>query len=129
MSYVHAIVWLDHLSARIFAFSDGDGETIPIESQSEQRQLHRKSGKPGSGHAPDDVALFGDIVAAVADVREILITGPGTAKLAFRRYVEQRHHELARRIVGVETIDHPSDGELAAYGRKYFRRVDQLGNY
>ena len=66
MSYVHAIVWLDHLSARIFAFSDGDGETIPIESQSEQRQLHRKSGKPGSGHAPDDVALFGDIVAAAA---------------------------------------------------------------
>jgi stalled ribosome rescue protein Dom34 len=129
MSYVHAIVWLDHLNARIFAFSDGDGETIPIESQSEQRQLHRKSGKPGSGHAPDDVALFGEIVAAVADVREILITGPGTAKLAFRRYVEQRHHELARRIVGVESIDLPSDGELAAYGRKYFRRVDQLGNY
>ena len=129
MSYVHAIVWLDHLNARIFAFSDGDGETIPIESQSEERQLHRKSGKPGSGHAPDDIAFFGDVVAAVADVREILITGPGTAKLAFRRYVEQRHHELARRIVGVETIDHPSDGELAAYGRKYFRRVDQLGNY
>ena len=129
MSYVHAIVWLDHLSARIFAFSDGDGETIPIESQSEQRQLHRKSGKPGSGHAPDDVAFFGDIVAAVADVREILITGPGTAKLAFRRYVDQRHHELGRRVVGVETIDHPSDAELAAYGRKYFRRVDQLGNY
>ena len=129
MSYVHAIVWLDHLSARIFAFSDGDGETIPIESQSEQRQLHRKSGKPGSGHSPDDVAFFGDIITVVADVREILITGPGTAKLAFRRYVEQRHHELARRIVGVETIDHPSDGELAAYGRKYFRRVDQLGNY
>ena len=66
---------------------------------------------------------------AVADVREILITGPGTAKLAFRRYVDQRHHELARRIVGVETLDHPSDAELAAYGRKYFRRVDQLGNY
>jgi stalled ribosome rescue protein Dom34 len=129
MSHVHAIVWLDHLTARIFAFSDGEGETIPIESQSEQRQLHRKSGKPGSGHAPDDVAFFGDIVAAVAEVREILITGPGTAKLAFRRYVDQRHQELGRRIVGVETLDHPSDAELAAYGRKYFRRVDQLGNF
>jgi len=129
MSYVHAIVWLDHLSARIIAFSDGEGETIPIESQTTNRQLHRKSGKPGSGHAPDDVALFSDIVAAVADVREVLITGPGTAKVAFRRYVENRHHDLAQRIVGVETIDHPSDGELAAYGRRYFRRVDQLGNY
>src|SRR4029079_628539 len=112
MSYVHAIVWLDHLNARIFAFSDGDGETIPIESQSEQRQLHRKSGKPGSAHAPDEVALFGEIVAAVADVREILITGPGTAKLAFRRYVEQRNNELAQRTVGAEPTNNPRAAHL-----------------
>ena len=129
MSYIHAIVWLDHLSARIIAFSDGEGETIPVESQSTQRQLHRKSGKPGSGHAPDDAVFFHDIAAALGGVREVLITGPGTAKVAFKKYVDQRHHDLARRIVGVETIDHPSDGELNAYARKYFHRVDQLGIY
>ena len=129
MTYIHAIVWLDHLSARIIAFSDGDGVTIPVESQSTQRQLHRKSGKPGSGHVPDDATFFHDVAAALSDVREVLIAGPGTAKVAFRKYVDQRHHDLSRRIVGVETIDHPSDGELAAYARKYFRRVDQLGIY
>jgi stalled ribosome rescue protein Dom34 len=129
MSHVHAIVWLDHLNARIIEFSEGDGETIPIESASNHRQLHRKSGKPGSGHAPDDLAFFNDIAAAVSDVREILITGPGTAKVAFKRYVDDRHHDLTRRIVGVETVDHPSDGELLAYGRRYFRRVDQLGTF
>lgn len=129
MTHVHAIVWLDHLSARIIAFSDGDGETIPVESRSTQRHLHRKSGKPGSGHAPDDAAFFHDIATALEDVREVLIAGPGTAKIAFRKYVDQRHHDLARRIVGVQTIDHPSDGELTAYARQYFRRVDQLGNF
>ena len=129
MSHVHAIVWLDHLNARVIAFSDGEGETIPIESESENRQLHRKSGKPGSGHASDDHAFFHDVVATIADVREILITGPGTAKVAFKRYVEQRHQELGRRIVGVETMDHPSDSELLVYARKYFRRVDQLGTF
>jgi len=129
MSDIHAIVWLDHLTARVITFSDGEGKTIPIESQSTHRQLHRKSGKPGSGHAPDDAAFFEDVAAVVADVREVLITGPGTAKVAFKKHVDERHPDLARRIVGVETVDHPSDGELTAYARKYFHRVDQLGNY
>lgn len=129
MSFVHAIVWLDHRKARVVEFSDGAGETIPIQSESTNRQLHRKSGRPGSGHAPDDLAFFGDVAAAVADVREVLITGPGTAKVAFKRYVDEHHHGLAQRVVGVETLDHPSDGELLAYGRRYFRRVDQLGTF
>ncbi len=129
MAHVHAIVWLDHLSARVIAFSDGPGETIPIESESDHRQLHRKSGKPGSGHASDDVVFFNDVAAAIADVREILITGPGTAKTAFKRYLAQRHHDIERRIVGLETMDHPSDSELLTYGRKYFRRVDQLDGF
>jgi stalled ribosome rescue protein Dom34 len=129
VSHVHAIVWLDHLNARVVEFSDGAGETITVESESTDRQLHRKSGKPGSGHAPDNVAFFHDLATTIADIREILITGPGTAKIAFKRYVDEHHPDLARRVVGVETMDHPSDGELLAHGRQYFRRVDQLGTF
>ena len=33
---------------------------------------------------------------------------------------------MQKRVVGVETLDHPSDRELLAYARKYFRRVDSL---
>ena len=127
MSYGHAIVWLDHLNATVIAFSSDRSETIEIHSQSPNRQLHRKSGVPGSGHAPDDVEFFERVVEAVDAVREILVTGPGTAKTAFTRYVDQRHPRLARRVVGTEALDHPSDGELLAYARKYFTRVDQLG--
>jgi hypothetical protein len=29
-------------------------------------------------------------------------------------------------VVGVESLDHPSDGELLAYAKKYFTRVDGL---
>lgn len=28
---------------------------------------------------------------------------------------------------GVEPLDHPSEGELLAYARAYFKRIDQLG--
>jgi len=129
MSYVHAIVWLDHLHARVIGFSTGDGETVEIHSESSQRQLHRKSGKPGSGHAANDVTFFDDVAATLADGREILIAGPGTAKTAFSHHLEERHPELARRVVGVETMDHPSDGELLSFARRYFKRIDQLGTY
>lgn len=129
MSYGHAIVWLDHLHATVIGFSRDHSETIELVSLSPNRQIHRKSGIPGSGHAPDDVELFGQVASALDDTREILITGPGTAKVAFTRYIDQRHPALAKRIVGTETLDHPSDGELLAYARKYFKRVDQLGNF
>jgi stalled ribosome rescue protein Dom34 len=129
MSYVHAIVWLDHLNARVIGFSADEVETNVVHSQTTQRQLHRKSGKPGSGHAADDLAFFEEVVDALADHREILVTGPGTAKVAFNRHVADRHPDLAKRIVGVETTDHPNNGELLAYARKYFKGVDQLGLY
>ena len=127
MSHIHAIVWLDHLEATVIGFSLGRSEVVEIHSQSPHRQIHRKSGIPGSGHAADDLDFFADVVAALRDMREVLITGPGTAKVAFEKYVQDRHPDVAQRIVGVETLDHPSDGELVAYARKYFKRVDQLG--
>jgi hypothetical protein len=127
MPYIHAIVWLDHLNARVIGFSPGKREAIEIHGRSPRRQIHRKSGIPGSGHAADDLDLFDDVAEALHDMREVLITGPGTAKVAFERYIQNKHPDVAKRIVGVETMDHPSDGELLAYARKYFKRVDQLG--
>ena len=127
MSHVHAIVWLDHQDATVIGFSLDKSEVIEIHGQSPHLRIHRKSGIPGSGHAADDLDLFADVVGALGDMREVLITGPGTAKVAFEKYVRDRHPDVAQRIVGVETLDHPSDGELLAYARKYFKRVDQLG--
>jgi hypothetical protein len=127
MPYIHAIVWLDHLNARVIGFSPGKRGAIEIHGRSPRRQIHRKSGIPGSGHAADDLDLFDDVAEALHDMREVLITGPGTAKVAFERYIQNKHPDVAKRIVGVETMDHPSDGELLAYARKYFKRVDQLG--
>ena len=127
MSQVQAIVWLDHREARVVGFSVGKSQAVEIHSQSPERRLHRKSGVPGSGHAADDHRFFDEIGEALTDGREVLITGPGTAKTAFERYVQERHPGVARRVVGVETLDHPSEGELLAYARKYFKRVDQLG--
>jgi hypothetical protein len=49
--------------------------------------------------------------------------GPSTAKLDFSRYLHKHDPALEARIVGIETVDHPSDGQLVAYARKYFERT------
>ena len=30
------------------------------------------------------------------------------------------------KVIGLETVDHPSDGQLVAYARKYFKAKDQM---
>lgn len=127
MSHTHAVVWMDHLMARVISYSLDSTATVEIRSTREDHRLHRKSGRPGSGHLADDLEFFEEIIGALAGVPEVLIAGPGTAKKAFEAHLRRRHPLLAQRIVGVETVDHPSDGELLAQAKKLFARVDALG--
>jgi len=126
MSQVHAIVWLDHLEARVVSFSLGTSSEIDVHSNSPERHIHHKAGSIGSGHAADDHHFFDEIVESLAGIHEVLIAGPGNAKTAFHTYIADRHAELAGRVVGIETLDHPTDAELLAHARKSFVAIDQM---
>ncbi len=118
MPEVHAIVWLDHREAKVIGFSFGKDELIEVHSESPERRIHHNDIR--SGKAPDDHDFFDGIVAALADMQEVLVTGPGNAKTAFMTYVRDRHPDLAGRIVGIETLDHPTDPQLLAHAKTYF---------
>lgn len=61
------------------------------------------------------------MAASVVDAKAVLITGgPGSAKSELAAHVNRHHNNLVRRVVGVETIAHPSDGALLALVRIYF---------
>ena len=126
MSYQHAVIWVDHLHATIIDFSVDDRHVIAVESESGQRKLHRISGVPGSGKAPIDRQFFDGFALAVGNAAEILIVGPGSAKNELHRDLQTRHPAVAKCVVAVEAADHPSEGELLAFARKYFKRVDAL---
>ena len=59
-------------------------------------------------------------------VEEILIVGPGGAKTELHHDLQARHASVAQHVVAVEGSDHPSDGQLLAFARKYFKRIDAL---
>jgi stalled ribosome rescue protein Dom34 len=119
----HAIVWLDHSEAKVFQFS-GEGLDERVLAAAPHHHLHHRA---NDGHRPgEDQTFFHSIAATLAAAREILVVGPGSAKLGFVRHLHKHDHELEPKVVGVETVDHPTDGQIVAYAKKYFRAKDHM---
>lgn len=126
MKTFHAAVWLDHNEARIFHIAkDGFDETV-LHPEKPHRHLHRKSG-PGavSGRrVTGDPAFYEDVARALSESEEILILGPSTAKLELIKHIHKHHAALGDKVLGVETVDHPSDRQIVAHARQYFEVAD-----
>ncbi len=127
MSYAHAIIWLDHRDARVIRYSVDSSRTVELHSRETERKIHHRTNTIGSGHVADDHHFFDEIATAVHGVREVVLCGPANAKVALNTYLQDRHPDIAGHVAGVETLDHPTDGELLAWAKKYFKAFDQLG--
>lgn len=124
--HYHALVWLDHQVAKVFHFNKDTNETETVHSSHSHEHLHHKANAGDSGHAPVDKRYLEKVCAAIANSGAILIAGPAGAKIELHTFIKQKHPQLAARISAVETLDHPSDGELLAHGRRFFRADDRM---
>jgi len=126
MSHFHAVVWLDHRQAHVMHISPDDVEASVVRPAQPHLNLHHKSGTIGSGNQAEDQAYYHAIVEALQGAKEILVVGPASAKLQLIKHIHHHDAALTDRIVGVETVDHPSDGQLVAYARSYFVAKDRM---
>jgi stalled ribosome rescue protein Dom34 len=88
--------------------------------------LHSRSGTLGSGKLPEDKQYYHAVVEALKGAEEILVVGPAQAKLQLIKHMHAHDQAVADKVVGVESIDHPTDGQLVAYARKYFAAKDRM---
>lgn len=126
MTFNHAVIWIDHSEAHVIHFDSEASESEVVKTKSTHPHLHHKSGAAGAGNARASDDYLRSVADAVADAGEILVVGPGSAKLELIRYTEKHLPKTAAKILGVETVDHPTDRQLLAYARKTFVRIDQL---
>jgi stalled ribosome rescue protein Dom34 len=124
--HFHAVVWIDHREARVFHFSPTEVERLVLRPDHPTKHIHHKANAIGSGNAPADHEFLHAVAGSIADAGEVLITGPANAKTELVKHIHHHDPKLMNIIVGVETVDHPSDGELAAYARKYFQAKDLM---
>ncbi|MGE0071302.1 MAG: translational machinery protein, partial [Thiomonas sp.] len=88
--------------------------------------LHIMSGVIGSGKAAEDPKFYHAVAEALDGVPEVLITGPGQAKLALFKHLQRHDPAVAEHVQGLESADHPTDAQLVAHARHYFKARDQM---
>jgi stalled ribosome rescue protein Dom34 len=122
----HTIVWLDHQEAHIFHVQPDTFSETSVRASVRHLHRHPKGATEHTSHPDDAKHFFDDVSHALEGAQEILVVGPGTAKLHFLKHVHKHQPGLESKIFGVETVDHPSDKQLVAYAKHYFAAADRM---
>jgi len=125
-THYHAVVWIDHREARVFHFNPTEVDKVVLHPDHPTKHLHHKAMSIGSGNAPADHEFLHAVAQSIADAGAVLITGPANAKTELVKHIEQHDPKLKKIVAGVETVDHPSDGQLVAFARKYLKVADRM---
>ena len=120
-SHRHAAVWIDQHEAKIFHVDGDSSDEEKLKAPTHHVHRHGKGAGEPHEHPDDAKHFFDDVVKHLADVNEVLIVGPSTAKLHFIRHLHAHDKSLEAKVVGLETVDHPTDPQLVAYVKHYFR--------
>lgn len=119
MSLFHAVVSIDHHTAQIMQF---DAEQVQVQKVKAHTHHTRQHGSS----VRTEHEFYGEVCDALADINEVLVAGSHTAQSDFRHYVEKHRPAVVSQIVGWETVDHPSEGQLLALARQHFVKHDRM---
>ena len=124
----HVAIWIDGKEARVYNIDAEKIHEATVSSSLQHATHHRHPKGPGEAKQhPDDMKkFFHEVVKSIAGAQEILIVGPAATKLEFLRFLHKHDAAMETKIVGIETVDHPSDNQLVAYAKKYFHRTDRM---
>ena len=122
----HVAIWMDHREARVFHITRERNEEETLKAHRPVHHQHQRGPEGGVAHPEDDRRFFHEIARTVDAATDILILGPSTAKLQFIRYLHLHEPKMEPKIVGVETVDHPTDRQIIAYAHTYFKKTDQM---
>ncbi len=113
------ILFIDSDHAKFFNLNPGKMESSELKKHDVK---HHTTGEKNDEH---EKHFFHEVAGHLKNATEILIVGPGLAKAKFKTHLETHHHQdLAKKIVGVETVDHPTDPQIVAAGKKFFKGYD-----
>jgi stalled ribosome rescue protein Dom34 len=110
---------MDHSEAHVVMFDREHTEAQRIKSRSH----HKHQGKT------EDLSLFfADIAQALSNTHEVLLAGPGLARNQFRDWCAKHNAAVAGAVVDSVAADHPSDAQLVAMARQYFKKFDNMAS-
>ncbi|MDB4969025.1 MAG: hypothetical protein JWN44_4714 [Myxococcales bacterium] len=117
MATTHTAVWIDHHEAHVFQVDPSSFSVSTVLAPIHVLR-HSKRERAERNHPDDAPRFFRDVVSALAPASQVLVVGPSTAKVNFVDFMHD--HAKGVEVVGVETVDHPTDKQVAAFVRQYF---------
>lgn len=115
------VVWIDSQNAKVFSIS-------PKGIQHKSLKMHgaEHSGGHHDAHKKNsEEHFFHEVASAVGSVEELLVFGPGVAKNHFKSHLEKHHHaQLAKHLVGCESLEQLSDNQILEAARKFFKKYN-----
>jgi stalled ribosome rescue protein Dom34 len=115
------VIWLDSEKAHVFNLKPTGVEKSHLEKKGMDHHTHNKKDHHHDS-APDH--FFHELAIRISDAKEILLMGPGLGKNHFQTHLEKHHAPLSKKVVGVESSDHPTDNQVLATARKFFKTYD-----
>ncbi len=121
MSYM--VLWLDHSHAKIFNFKSEEPEVSDCPNR--HHTNHHNTRHQENEKAEQLKKFYHDVHDQILAAKELLIVGPGFAKNEFKTYLETHHAKgLSRSIIGLETMDKATDGEIKNIAKKFFHKYN-----
>jgi hypothetical protein len=117
------------LSRALLHIDHHKAEVVRLDAENAQTQLIRAHEHVTRQHGSEvrtEHEFFAAVCDALTGITDVLVVGSHIAQADFRHYVERHRAPLATQIVGWQTVDHPTDGQLVAIAREYFIEHDGL---
>ena len=119
MSTSHALVWLDHHHAKVIRIGGGTNDVAQVHDEQHNTRQHNSAVR--TQHE-----FLGAVCDALVGFEQVMVTGSGQAQTDFRHYVTAHRRALLPVLVGWETVNHPTDGELVALATTFFHGHDRM---
>jgi stalled ribosome rescue protein Dom34 len=126
----HVGMWIDHKQAVIVSVSADRVSTTVVESQVGAHP-HFGGQQDGGGekkyeerHTHRLERFYDEVIRQMGAPDEILVLGPGEAKVEFEARLNQSHPK-ARREITVEAADKLTDSQLVARVKEHFGLVER----
>jgi stalled ribosome rescue protein Dom34 len=119
MTSFHAVLWIDHQTARIQQF---DAEHVQVDT------LHPHAHPTRTHHSGVRAQheYFSEVCDSLKGIQEVLVVGPKTGLSDFKHYVDKHRPQLADHLVAFEPLAQLTEGQLTAKAREFFTRYDRM---
>ena len=111
------VIWIDREHAKIFNISSEKIERKNVQARHTDHHTHRFDQFDEAQH---EKKFFSEVASHLLSTDRLLIVGPGVAKHHFQSHLVEQWPLLAKQVAGCETVDHPTDHQIAATAKRFF---------